>query len=145
MNKVKIEFDAIPQNEAFARMAISGFIMYLDPTINDMADIKTAVSEAVTNSIIHGYDNKGGKIFLNAEVEEKKLRIEITDNGSGIDNIDKARKPLYTTKPHEERSGLGFTVMEAFMDSLEVESSPGKGTRVTMKKKIGRTMNKFEQ
>ena len=77
MNKVKIEFDAIPQNEAFARMAISGFILYLDPTINDMADIKTAVSEAVTNSIIHGYDNKGGKIFLNAEVEEKKLRIEI--------------------------------------------------------------------
>ena len=82
-------------------MAISGFILYLDPTINDMADIKTAVSEAVTNSIIHGYDNKGGKIFLNAEVEEKKLRIEITDKGSGIDNIDKARKPLYTTKPHE--------------------------------------------
>ena len=111
MNKVKIEFDAIPQNEAFARMAISGFILYLDPTINDMADIKTAVSEAVTNSIIHGYDNKGGKIFLNAEVEEKKLRIEITDKGSGIDNIDKARNHLYTTKTHEERSGIGFTVM----------------------------------
>ena len=127
MNKVKIEFDAIPQNEAFARMAISGFILYLDPTINDMADIKTAVSEAVTNSIIHGYDNKGGKIFLNAEVEEKKLRIEITD---------KARKPLYTTKPHEERSGLGFTVMEAFMDYLEVISEVGEGTTIIMEKQL---------
>ena len=134
MNKVKIEFDAIPQNEAFARMAISGFILYLDPTI--MADIKTAVSEAVTNSIIHGYDNKGGKIFLNAEVEEKKLRIEITDKGSGIDNIDKARKPLYTTKPHEERSGLGFTVMEAFMDYLEVISEVGEGTTIIMEKQL---------
>ena len=134
MNKVKIEFDAIPQNEAFARMAISGFILYLDPTINDMADIKTA--EAVTNSIIHGYDNKGGKIFLNAEVEEKKLRIEITDKGSGIDNIDKARKPLYTTKPHEERSGLGFTVMEAFMDYLEVISEVGEGTTIIMEKQL---------
>ena len=136
MNKVKIEFDAIPQNEAFARMAISGFILYLDPTINDMADIKTAVSEAVTNSIIHGYDNKGGKIFLNAEVEEKKLRIEITDKGSGIDNIDEARKPLYTTKPHEERSGLGFTVMEAFMDYLEVISEVGEGTTIIMEKQL---------
>ena len=136
MNKVKIEFDAIPQNEAFARMAISGFILYLDPTINDMADIKTAVSEAVTNSIIHGYDNKGGKIFLNAEVEEKKLRIEITDKGSGIDNIDKARKPLYTTTPHEERSGLGFTVMEAFMDYLEVISEVGEGTTIIMEKQL---------
>lgn len=136
MNKVKIEFDAVPQNEAFARMAISGFVLYLDPTINDMADIKTAVSEAVTNSIIHGYDNKGGKIFLNAEVEEKKLRIEITDKGSGIDNIDKARKPLYTTKPHEERSGLGFTVMEAFMDYLEVISEVGEGTTIIMEKQL---------
>ena len=117
-------------------MAISGFILYLDPTINDMADIKTAVSEAVTNSIIHGYDNKGGKIFLNAEVEEKKLRIEITDKGSGIDNIDKARKPLYTTKPHEERSGLGFTVMEAFMDYLEVISEVGEGTTIIMEKQL---------
>ncbi len=136
MNKVKIEFDAIPQNEAFARMAISGFILYLDPTINDMADIKTAVSEAVTNSIIHGYDNKGGKIFLNAEVEEKKLRIEITDKGSGIDKIDKERKTLYTTKTHEERSGLGFTGMEAFVDYLEVISEVGEGTTIIMEKQL---------
>ena len=127
MNKVKIEFDAIPQNEAFARMAISGFIMYLDPTINDMADIKTAVSEAVTNSIIHGYDNKGGKIFLNAEIEEKKLHIEVVDRGSGIDNVEKA---------HEERSGLGFTVMEAFMDYLEVISEVGEGTTIIMEKQL---------
>ena len=109
MNKVKIEFDAIPQNEAFARMAIS---------------------------VIHGYDNKGGKIFLNAEIEEKKLHIEVVDRGSGIDNVEKARKPLYTTKPHEERSGLGFTVMEAFMDYLEVISEVGEGTTIIMEKQL---------
>lgn len=136
MNKMKIEFDAIPENEAFARMAIAGFILYTDPTINDMADIKTAVSEAVTNSIIHGYDNKGGKIFLTAEIENKNVRISISDKGCGIDNIDKARKPLYTTKPHEERSGLGFTVMEAFMDNLEVISEIGEGTTIIMEKQL---------
>lgn len=136
MNKMKIEFDAIPENEAFARMTIAGFILYTDPTINDMADIKTAVSEAVTNSIIHGYDNKGGKIFLTAEIENKNVRISIIDKGCGIDNIDKARKPLYTTKPHEERSGLGFTVMEAFMDNLEVISEIGEGTTIIMEKQL---------
>lgn len=136
MNKMKIEFDAVPQNEAFSRMAISGFIMYLDPTINDMADIKTAVSEAVTNSIIHGYDNKGGKIFLSAEIESRNLHIEISDKGSGIDDVERARKPLFTTKPHEERSGLGFTVMEAFMDKLEIISEVGEGTTIIMEKQL---------
>lgn len=136
MNSMKIEFDALPQNEGFARVAVSGFIMYLDPTINDLADIKTAVSEAVTNSIIHGYDNKGGKVFLTACVDNRKLHIEIWDKGSGIDDVEKARKPLFTTKPHEERSGLGFTVMEAFMDKLEVFSQVGEGTKIIMDKQL---------
>jgi len=134
-NKVCIEFESRSQNEGFARVAVAAFVSQLDPTIEEIADIKTAVSEAVTNSIIHGYENeKEGIIRIEATISGKEVSITITDHGVGMDDIEKAREPLYTSKPELERSGMGFTVMETFMDSLEVESEKGKGTRISMKK-----------
>ena len=131
-----VTFSSLPVNEAFARMAVSAFIMPLDPTVSEITDIKTAVSEAVTNSIIHGYDGLSGDNVLFCSYEGREIYIEISDRGRGIADIKTAMTPLYTSRPELERSGLGFTVMETFMDSLKVESHPGEGTKVIMSKKL---------
>lgn len=135
-NEMKLEFISKSNNEAFARITVAAFASQLDPTIEELADIKTAVSEAVTNSIIHGYENTEGIIKIVAKIFADTLEIEISDSGRGIENVEMARKPLYTSKPHLERSGMGFTIMESFMDSVETESVLGLGTKVTMKKVI---------
>ena len=138
-NEMIIEFDSKSQNEGFARLVIAAFVAQLDPTIEEIADIKTAVSEAVTNCIIHGYENKSGKIMMIGRIHGNEIYIEICDHGVGIENVEKAMEPLYTTKPELERSGMGFAFMEAFMDELEVISSVGEGTTVIMKKRLGKT------
>ncbi len=152
-NEMEITFDAISDNEGFARVAVSAFVAHLNPTLEELADIKTAVSEAVTNSIIHGYENlygyggvKGqpaertnknpGKVKVWCCLEDDMLHIQVTDQGKGINNVEQAMEPLFTTKPELERSGMGFAFMEAFMDDLEVESQPGRGTTVRMTKKM---------
>lgn len=139
-NEMEVVFDAISNNESFARVSVAAFVSHLNPTLEEISDIKTAVSEAVTNSIIHGYENRElhpGKVRVHCLLEEGILHIEVTDTGKGIENIDKAMEPLYTTKPELERSGMGFAFMEAFMDDLEVISTPGEGTTVKMQKKMG--------
>lgn len=136
--EMKMEFTSQSENEGFARVAVGAFIAGLNPTVDELADIKTAVSEAVTNAIIHGYDRKEGKIWITCQIVEREIEICVIDNGRGIADIDKAREPLYTTRPELERSGMGFTFMEAFMDEVWVASGVDQGTRVTMKKKIGR-------
>ncbi len=136
MNSMKVTFDAVSENEAFARLAVAGFLLYKNPSFDELEDIKTAVSEAVTNSIIHGYENGKGLIDLKCCIEDKRVIIEIRDYGKGIENIEKAMEPMYTSKPECERSGLGFTVMESFMDKLEVESDIGKGTRIVLHKDL---------
>lgn len=133
-NMIKLEFSSKSQNEGFARVAIAAFASQLDPTIEELSDIKTAISEAVTNAIIHGYDNKDDFVRIEAFIMGNQLTVTVIDEGLGIENVELARQPLYTSRPDLERSGMGFTVMEAFMDSLEVISQKGKGTRVTMKK-----------
>ena len=135
-NEMKVEFLSKPENESFARITIAAFIAQLDPTIDEVSDIKTAVSEAVTNSIIHAYDNENGIVKMSAKIFNNNLEIEVEDSGKGIEDINLAMKPLYTSKPNMERSGMGFTIMESFMDSVKVESSLGFGTRVVMEKKI---------
>ncbi len=141
-NEMKLEFVSKSNNEAFARITVAAFASQLDPTIEELADIKTAVSEAVTNSIIHGYENTEGLIKIIAKIFADTLEIEISDNGKGIENIEMARKPLYTSKPHLERSGMGFTIMESFMDTVETESVLGLGTKVKMKKVIRKEYEK---
>ena len=136
--EMKLEMDSIPSNEAFARVVVAAFLTRLNPTMEEVADIKTAVSEAVTNAIIHGYQNEVHKIEIEAQVEGCVLEVRIRDFGAGIEDIEKAMEPLYTTRRDLERSGMGFVFMEAFMDSIKVESEIGKGTTVTMTKKIGR-------
>ena len=150
-NEMEIIFDGISNNESLARLAVAAFVTHLNPTLEELADIKTAVSEAVTNSIIHGYENlrndntlqgrqepyHGGKVSVRCLLEEDMLHIEVADRGVGIADIEQAMEPLFTTKPELERSGMGFAFMEAFMDELEVESEPGKGTTVKMTKKLG--------
>ena len=153
-NELQMEFDAISYNEGFARMAVSAFIAPLNPTVEEMADVKTAVSEAVTNAIIHGYGNvqgympghmqcprriNGGKVRMYCRIEGDVLFLEIEDDGKGIDNVDRALEPLFTTRPELERSGMGFAFMEAFMDDMQVLSAPGRGCKVVMEKKIGST------
>ncbi len=135
-NEMKLEFVSKSANEAFARITVAAFASQLDPTIEELADIKTAVSEAVTNCIIHGYDKKQGIVKIFARLTENEIMIEISDKGKGIENIDIAKEPLYTTKPNLERSGMGFTIMESFMDKVDVESVVGLGTKVTMSKII---------
>ena len=137
-NRMKVEFLAKSENESFARTVVAAYMTRLDPTFEELADVKTAVSEAVTNSIIHGYGKEKGKIEIHCTIKGKTIHISVQDWGIGIEDIDKAMEPLYTTKPEWERSGMGFAFMEAFMDQVQVESEPGKGTTVTMKKKIGR-------
>ena len=135
-NEMKLEFLSKSSNEAFARITVAAFASQLDPTIEELADIKTAVSEAVTNCIIHGYENKIGIVKIYAKLSEDEVVVEISDNGKGIENIEIAKEPLYTTKPNLERSGMGFTIMESFMDSVNIESIVGIGTKITMTKKI---------
>ena len=137
-NRLSIEFDAISANESFARVAVAAFIAPLNPTLEEISDVKTAVSEAVTNAIIHAYDDGTyGSVFMHCEIMGDVLTVEIEDKGKGIENLKKAMEPLFTTKPELERSGMGFAFMEAFMDDLEVYSTLGVGTRVVMKKKLG--------
>lgn len=136
-NEMKMEFAALSSNEGFARVAVGAFIAELNPTVDELADIKTAVSEAVTNCIIHGYEQKEGCIWIQCIIEGNQVEISVTDTGKGIRDVEQAREPLFTTKPELERSGMGFAFMEAFMDQLEVISKPGEGTCVTMRKMIG--------
>lgn len=137
-NQMKVEFDSVSKNEGFARVVVAAFVTRLDPTLEEIADIKTAVSEAVTNSIIHGYENGDGRIQIETMIVEDTVTIVITDEGVGIENIERAMEPMYTSKPELERSGMGFAFMEAFMDELFVESEVGKGTKITMRKVIGK-------
>lgn len=153
-NEMTVEFDAISDNESFARVTVATFAASLNPTLEEVADIKTAVSEAVTNAIIHGYENifgygkygnlrpeyqvvHPGKVRIHCAIQGDVLHIEISDQGKGIEDVEKAMEPLFTTKPELDRSGMGFAFMEAFMDELEVTSHPGKGTKVRMMKKLG--------
>ena len=135
-NEMKLEFLSKSNNEAFARITVAAFAAQLDPTIEELADLKTAVSEAVTNAIIHGYEEKQGIVKIRAQIIEEQIIIEISDSGKGIEDVSLAKQPLYTTKPNLERSGMGFTIMESFMDDVEIESIVGLGTKVTMKKTI---------
>lgn len=135
-NYMVLKFKAISENELFARNVVSCFALKLNPSLADLSDIKTAVSEAVTNCIVHGYGDDSGEITLECEINDNTLHINVFDNGIGIVNIDKALEPFYTTKPDEERSGMGFTIMKSFMDKVIVESEVNKGTKVYMKKLI---------
>lgn len=135
-NEMKLEFISISENESFARAAVSAFVLKLNPTLEELSDIKTAVSEAVTNAIIHGYEKEQGMVKISGKIEDSTLYLEISDEGEGISDIPKAMEPLYTSKPELDRSGMGFAFMEAFMDELQVESEPGKGTKIRMKKVI---------
>ena len=137
VNKFNMSFYARSANEGFARSCVSAFASQLDPTIEELNDIKTAVSEAVTNAIVHGYGNKLGVVYINAYIlKDRKIVIDVKDKGKGIDDVQRAMTPLFTTSPESERSGLGFTVMEAFMDKLRVRSKPDKGTAVHMVKTL---------
>lgn len=135
-NNMKLEFLSVSENEKFARTSVAAFAAQLNPTLDEIEDIKAAVSEAVTNAIIHGYKRATGFVYICCELENNTVKITITDKGFGIENIDLARTPLYTGSDDSERSGLGFTVMETFMDTVTVESTLGKGTTVTLIKKI---------
>lgn len=137
-NEVKIQFLSKSENESFARMAAAALVAPLDPTVEELADIKTAVSEAVTNSIIHGYASAHGTVYMDCSIENDKVTITIKDNGKGIEDIKRAMEPMFTTNTDGERSGMGFTVMETFMDSVSVDSIPGVGTKVTLVKQIGK-------
>ena len=136
---MRLEFINKSENESFARVAVAAFISQTDPTIEELIEIKTAISEAVTNSIIHAYEkNEEGIIVIQCSINGQTIEIIIEDYGIGISDIEKAREPLYTSKPEQERSGMGFTVMETFMDEVEVQSVPGEGTKVILTK----TLNK---
>lgn len=136
-NKMKIEFDSNTNNISFARVSVSAFLTQLNPTLEEIADVKTAVSEAVTNAVIHGYDRADGIVELTTILEEDMVSIIIKDKGNGIEDVSKAMEPLFTTKSESEHSGMGFMFMQAFMDDVKVESLMGQGTTVTMKKRIG--------
>jgi stage II sporulation protein AB (anti-sigma F factor) len=136
-NFMKLEFASRSENEGFARVAVAAFVTQLDPQIDELTDIKTVVSEAVTNAIIHGYDHqKDGIITITTRIEEDRVYLTIEDTGAGIEDLEQAKQPLYTSKPELERSGMGFTIMENFMDEVEVVSAVGIGTRITMMKRI---------
>lgn len=143
-NEMELNFISKSNNEAFARITVAAFAAQLDPTIEELADIKTAVSEAVTNCIIHGYEDREGTVRIKAKLLENTLEVEISDNGKGIEDIELARKPLYTTKGNLERSGMGFTIMESFMDKVEIQSVVGIGTKIVMKKTIKKEQKQEE-
>lgn len=134
---MSMKMDSLSKNEEFARVVVAVFASRLDPTLEELDDIKTAVSEAVTNAVIHGYQNGEGVIELTASAEGKILTVTVKDTGVGIADVEKAMAPMFTTAPEGDRSGMGFSFMEAFMDQVEVVSAPGEGTTVTMRKKIG--------
>lgn len=138
LNRMKLEFLNRSENESFARVAVAAFASPLDPTVEELTEIKTAVSEAVSNAVIHAYPGgEDGMVTVECTIDgDRRVIIIVSDNGIGIEDVEKAREPLYTSKPGEERSGMGFTVMESFMDRLEVESKPGAGTKVTMIKNL---------
>ncbi len=137
VNEMRLVFPALPENEAFARLAVSGFILPLDPTMEALADVKTAVSEAVTNAIVHAYPRGSGTVRLRARYSADGLiEVDVSDRGRGIEDVERARQPFFTTGEDEERSGMGFTVMESFMDRVVVRSAPGKGTTVRLYKRL---------
>ena len=129
-NEMEVKFLSKSSNESFSRIVVAAFAAQLDPTIEELSDIKTAISEAVTNSIIHGYENNEGIIKINCKIQERTITIEVSDFGKGIENVEIAKQPLYTTKPDLERSGMGFTIMESFMDEVYIESILGMGTKI---------------
>lgn len=135
-NMMKLEFLSKSQNESFARVSVAAFVSQLDPTIEELSDIKTAISEAVTNSIIHGYGEEEGIVTIEATIEDNLFKVIISDKGKGIDDVDLAVQPLYTSRPDLERSGMGFTVMETFMDKMQVSSQKGQGTTIILEKKF---------
>ncbi|WP_019154372.1 anti-sigma F factor [Robertmurraya massiliosenegalensis] len=136
-NEMHLQFNALSQNESFARVTVAAFIAQLDPTMDELTEIKTVVSEAVTNAIIHGYENNPeGIVYISVKLEDDFIDMSIKDTGLGIDNIDEARQPLFTTKPELERSGMGFTIMENFMDEIEIYSKLGEGTEVRLRKHL---------
>lgn len=143
-NEMEIIFDAVSENEGFARVAVAAFMTGLNPTLEEVSDVKTAVSEAVTNAIIHGYgfgikeNEEIGKVRLHCSIEKNVIRISVEDKGVGIEDVHKAMEPLFTTKPELERSGMGFAFMEAFMDTVQVYSVVGEGTRVVLEKMLGK-------
>jgi stage II sporulation protein AB (anti-sigma F factor) len=141
-NYFKLEFLSKSRNEAFARVVVAAFAAQLDPTIEEISDVKTAVSEAVTNSIIHGYEGEEGIVIIECKIFKNNLEVSIEDHGKGIKDIDVAMEPFYTSRPELERSGMGFTVMETFMDDVKVFSEVGKGTKVVMTKKFKSLSNK---
>lgn len=143
-NEMELSFISKSNNEAFARITVAAFAAQLDPTIEELADIKTAISEAVTNCIIHGYEDTEGTVKIKAKLLDNTLEVEISDSGKGIEDIELARKPLYTTKGNLERSGMGFTIMESFMDEVEIQSVVGIGTKIVMKKAIKKEQKQEE-
>lgn len=147
-NEMEIRFDSCSENEGFARVAVAAFLTQLNPTVEEVSDVKTAVSEAVTNAVIHGYERKTYRedgtcrqIQIHCQIRKKTIQIQVSDEGVGIEDVQKAMEPMYTTKPELDRSGMGFAFMEAFMDEVKVESDPGRGTKVTMAKTIGKGRN----
>ena len=137
-NEMEIRFDSRSENEGFARVSVASFLTQLNPTVEEVADVKTAVSEAVTNAIIHGYEQRVETVRIHCSIENQLFTVEISDRGKGIANVEKAMEPMFTTKPEDDRSGMGFSFMEAFMDSVEVESKVWEGTSVKMTKTIGK-------
>ena len=137
-NEMEIRFDSRSENEGFARVSVASFLTQLNPTVEEVADVKTAVSEAVTNAIIHGYEQRVETVRIHCSIENQLFTVEISDRRKGIANVEKAMEPMFTTKPEDDRSGMGFSFMEAFMDSVEVESKVGEGTSVKMTKTIGK-------
>lgn len=137
-NEMEVIFDSCSSNEGFARVAVASFMTQLNPTVEEVADVKTAVSEAVTNSIIHGYEQEIHKISVKCRIDKGVFMVTVKDSGKGIEDVEQAMLPMYTTKPELDRSGMGFAFMEAFMDKVEVESVPGQGTTVRMEKTIGK-------
>lgn len=139
-NEMQLQFSALSQNESFARVTVASFIAQLDPTMDELTELKTVVSEAVTNSIIHGYENDpNGIVYISVKIEDEVIDISIKDKGLGIMDVEEARQPLFTTKPELERSGMGFTIMENFMDEIEIQSQPGTGTEIRLRKHLSKS------
>ena len=140
-NEMELIFESRSINEGFARVSVASFMTQLNPTLEEVADVKTAISEAVTNAVIHGYENEVHNIYIKCRIEDKDFYVEVKDEGKGIENVEQAMEPMFTTKPELERSGMGFAFMEAFMDEITVESRPDEGTVVRMRKTIGKGRN----
>lgn len=138
-NEMTLEFSALSENESFARVTVAAFVAQLDPTMDELTEIKTVVSEAVTNAIIHGYENKGeGKVYIHTTLDDGAVHIIVKDQGIGIANLDEAKQPLFTTKPELERSGMGFTIMENFMDKVDIETDANLGTTISLTKYLSK-------